>query len=64
MVSVGMMFYVDVVRKIRFSSLVLRNHDQVDTLACFGDVYPNDSWNSMGPPVLPPDYRRVLQHVS
>ena len=33
MVSVGIMFYVDVVRKIRFSSLVLRNLDQVATLA-------------------------------
>ena len=52
MVSVGIMFYVDVVRKIRFSSLVLRNHDQVATLACFRDVYPNDSWNNMGPPVF------------
>ena len=27
MVSVGIMFYVDVVRKIRLSSLVLRNLD-------------------------------------
>ena len=49
MVSVGIMFYVDVVRKIRFSSLVLRNLDQVATLADYGDVHPNDCWNSMGP---------------
>ena len=52
MVSVGIVFYVDVVRKIRFSSLVLRNLDQVATLACFGDVCPNDSWNSVGPLVF------------
>ena len=51
-VSVGIMFYVDVVRKIRFPSLVLRNLDQVATLACFRNVYPNDSWNNMGPPVF------------
>ena len=50
--TVGIMFYVDVVRKIRFSSLVLRNLDQVATLACLRDVYPDDSWNSMGPPVF------------
>ena len=49
MVSVGIMFYVDVVRKIRFSSLVLRNLDQVATLADYGDVHPNDCLNSMGP---------------
>ena len=52
MVSVGIMFYVDVVRKIRFPSLVLRNLDQVATLACFRNVYSNDSWHNMGPPVL------------
>ena len=52
MVSEGIMFYVVVVRKIRFSSLVLRNLDQVATLACCGDVYPNDSWHNMGPPVF------------
>ena len=52
MVSVGIMFYVDVVRKIRFSSLVLRNLDQVAALACFGDVFFNDSWNSLGTPVF------------